>query len=208
MSSIVRMLRVALTGGLASGKTTVADRWAENGAVLIDSDVLARQVVEPGTPGLAAVRERFGDRVLAADGGLDRQALGAVVFADSQARKDLEGILHPLIRARAAELERAAAPAAIVVQVIPLLAETGRSEGFDAIVVVDLPTEIQLRRAMARDGSSAEQAGARIAAQAGRTERLAIADLVVDNSGDRDQLLAEADRVWQELRRRAALAAG
>ena len=202
------MLRVALTGGLASGKTTVADRWAENGAVLIDSDVLARQVVEPGTPGLAAVRERFGDRVLAADGGLDRQALGAVVFADSQARKDLEGILHPLIRARAAELERAAAPAAIVVQVIPLLAETGRSEGFDAIVVVDLPTEIQLRRAMARDGSSAEQAGARIAAQAGRTERLAIADLVVDNSGDRDQLLAEADRVWQELRRRAALAAG
>lgn len=202
------MLRVALTGGLASGKTTVADRWAENGAVLIDSDVLARQVVEPGTPGLAAVRERFGDRVLAADGGLDRQALGAVVFADSQARKDLEGILHPLIRARAAELERAAAPAAIVVQVIPLLAETGRTEGFDAIVVVDLPTEIQLRRAMARDGSSAEQAGARIAAQAGRTERLAIADLVVDNSGDRDQLLAEADRVWQELRRRAALAAG
>lgn len=208
MSSIARMLRVALTGGLASGKTTVADRWAENGAVLIDSDVLARQVVEPGTPGLAAVRERFGDRVLAADGGLDRQALGAVVFADSQARKDLEGILHPLIRARAAELERAAAPAAIVVQVIPLLAETGRTEGFDAIVVVDLPTEIQLRRAMARDGSSAEQAGARIAAQAGRTERLAIADLVVDNSGDRDQLLAEADRVWQELRRRAALAAG
>ena len=208
MSSIARMLRVALTGGLASGKTTVADRWAENGAVLIDSDVLARQVVEPGTPGLAAVRERFGDRVLAADGGLDRQALGAVVFAESQARKDLEGILHPLIRARAAELERAAAPAAIVVQVIPLLAETGRTEGFDAIVVVDLPTEIQLRRAMARDGSSAEQAGARIAAQAGRTERLAIADLVVDNSGDRDQLLAEADRVWQELRRRAALAAG
>ncbi|OYN93031.1 dephospho-CoA kinase [Enemella evansiae] len=201
------MLRVALTGGLASGKTTVAERWAEHGAVLIDSDVLAREVVEPGTPGLAAVRERFGDRVLAADGSLDRKALGAVVFADSQARKDLEGILHPLIRARAAELQQAAAPEAIVVQVIPLLAETGRTEGFDAIVVVDLPTETQLRRAMARDGSSAEQAGARIEAQAGRTERLAVADLVVDNSGDREQLLAEADRVWHELRRRVALAA-
>ncbi|PFG67860.1 dephospho-CoA kinase [Propionibacteriaceae bacterium ES.041] len=201
------MLRVALTGGLASGKTTVAERWAEHGAVLIDSDVLAREVVEPGTPGLAAVRERFGDRVLAADGSLDRKALGAVVFADSQARKDLEGILHPLIRARAAELQQAAAPEAIVVQVIPLLAETGRTEGFDAIVVVDLPTETQLHRAMARDGSSAEQAGARIEAQAGRTERLAVADLVVDNSGDREQLLAEADRVWHELRRRVALAA-
>ncbi len=207
MSNIARMLRVALTGGLASGKTTVAERWAEHGAVLIDSDVLAREVVEPGTPGLAAVRERFGDRVLAADGSLDRKALGAVVFADSQARKDLEGILHPLIRARAAELQQAAAPEAIVVQVIPLLAETGRTEGFDAIVVVDLPTETQLRRAMARDGSSAEQAGARIEAQAGRTERLAVADLVVDNSGDREQLLAEADRVWHELRRRVALAA-
>ncbi len=207
MSNIARMLRVALTGGLASGKTTVAERWAEHGAVLIDSDVLAREVVEPGTPGLAAVRERFGDRVLAADGSLDRKALGAVVFADSQARKDLEGILHPLIRARAAELQQAAAPEAIVVQVIPLLAETGRTEGFDAIVVVDLPTETQLHRAMARDGSSAEQAGARIEAQAGRTERLAVADLVVDNSGDREQLLAEADRVWHELRRRVALAA-
>ncbi|NYI72122.1 dephospho-CoA kinase [Naumannella cuiyingiana] len=200
------MLRVALTGGLASGKTSVADRWAEHGAVLIDSDLLAREVVGPGTPGLASVLERFGDQVRAADGGLDRKALGAVVFADPEARKDLERLLHPLIRARAAELERAAPPDAIVVHVIPLLVETGRAEGFDLVVVVDLPTEVQLRRAMARDGSSAEQARARIAAQAGRTERLAVADLVVDNAGDRDQLLVEADRVWQELVRRASAA--
>ncbi|MGY4721238.1 dephospho-CoA kinase [Naumannella huperziae] len=200
------MLRVALTGGLASGKTSVADRWAEHGAVLIDSDLLAREVVGPGTPGLASVLERFGDQVRAADGGVDRKALGAVVFADPEARKDLERLLHPLIRARAAELERAAPPDAIVVHVIPLLVETGRAEGFDLVVVVDLPTEVQLRRAMARDGSSAEQARARIAAQAGRTERLAVADLVVDNAGDRDQLLVEADRVWQELVRRASAA--
>lgn len=204
------MLRVALTGGIASGKTTVADRWAEHGAVLIDSDLLAREVVEPGTPGLAAVLARFGEEVRATDGGLDRRALGAVVFADPAARKDLEQILHPLIRARAAELERAAAPDAIVVQVIPLLVETmaagaGRTQDFDAIVVVDLPTELQLQRAMARDGASADQTRARIRAQAGRDERLAVADLVVDNAGDREQLLVEADRVWDELRRRGAV---
>lgn len=196
------MLRVALTGGLASGKTTVADRWAEHGAVLIDGDVLAREVVEPGTPGLAAVIERFGD-LRTPQGTLDRKALAAVVFADEEARKDLEGILHPLIRARGMELESQAGEDAVVVHVIPLLVETGRTEGFDAIVVVDVPAEAQLDRAMRRDGSTREQAQGRLAAQASREDRLAVADLVIDNSAGRPELLAEADRVWDRLQEQA-----
>ncbi|OYO24706.1 dephospho-CoA kinase [Enemella dayhoffiae] len=200
------MLRVALTGGIASGKSTVAERWAELGAVLVDADVLARDVVEPGTPGLAAVVERFGEGVRAAGGALDRRALAEVVFTDPGARRELEGILHPLIRERSAELEAAADPEAVVVHVIPLLVEGGRTpEGFDAIVVVDLPEDLQLERAMRRDAASEEQVRGRIAAQAARSERLAVADLVIDNSGDRQELLAEADRVWAELCQRRAV---
>lgn len=196
-------MRVALTGGIASGKTTVSDRWAELGAVIVDSDVLARQVVEPGTPGLAAVAERFGREILAPDGTLDRKALAGKVFGDDEARKDLEAILHPRIRAAADRLEAEAPGGTVVVHVIPLLVETGRTSGFDAIVVVDVPEDVQLERAMSRDGATREQVEARIAAQARRSDRLAVATQVIDNSGDRAALIAGADRVWAELARLA-----
>ncbi|WP_432559229.1 dephospho-CoA kinase [Granulicoccus sp. GXG6511] len=192
-------MRVALTGGIASGKTTVSDRWAELGAVIVDSDVLAREVVERGTPGLAAVAERFGRDVLAADGTLDRKALAGKVFGDDAARQDLEGILHPLIRARGAELEESAPADALVVHVIPLLVEVGRVGEFDTIVVVDVPEDVQLKRAMSRDGATSEQVRARIAAQASREQRLEVATHVIDNSADLAHLVAEADRVWAVL---------
>lgn len=193
-------MRVALTGGMASGKTTVSDRWAELGAVIVDADLVSREVVQPGTPGLTAIAERFGADVLAGDGVLDRKALAARVFGDDAARRDLESILHPLIRRRAVELERSASPEAIVVHVIPLLVETGRTEGYDAIVVVDLPEDLQIARARTRDGFTEGQAQARLAAQATRAERRAVATHVIDNSGERASLLAEADRVWALLR--------
>lgn len=192
-------MRVALTGGIASGKTTVSDRWAELGGVIVDSDVLAREVVEPGTPGLTAVTDRFGREVLAADGSLDRKALAATVFGDDAARADLEAILHPLIRARGLELEESAPRGAIVVHVIPLLVEVDRAGEFDIVVVVDVPEDVQVQRAVSRDAATAEQVRARIAAQASRSERLAVATHVIDNSGDRDHLIAEADRVWRLL---------
>lgn len=196
---------MALTGGIASGKSTVADHWAGLGAIIVDADVLSREVVEPGTPGLAAVIERFGSNLLAADGGLDRAALAAIVFEDQAARADLEAILHPRIRTRAIEMEAAAPVGAVVVHVIPLLVETGQTTGFDAIVVVDIPTEIQVERTMARDRSTRGQAAARLAAQASRDERLAVAAHVIDNSGDLDALRAESDRVWDQLQRQRGL---
>lgn len=196
-------MRVALTGGIASGKTTVSDRWAELGAVIVDSDVLARQVVEPGTPGLAAVAERFGPEILAPDRTLDRKALAGKVFGDDEARKDLEAILHPLIRAAADRLEAEAPEGALVVHVIPLLVEIGRSSGFDAIVVVDVPEDLQLERVMSRDGATRAQVEARIAAQASRSERLAVATHVIDNSSDRNALITGADQVFAELARLA-----
>lgn len=195
-------MRVALTGGIASGKTTVSDRWAELGAVIIDSDVLAREVVEKGTPGLAAVAERFGSDVLAADGSLDRKALAGKVFGADDARRDLEQILHPLIRARGVDMEQAAPEGAVVVHVIPLLVEAGRAAEFDSIVVVDVPEEVQVERAMSRDGATADQVRARLAAQASRSDRLAVATHVIDNSGEPAHLLDEAERVWRELTRR------
>jgi dephospho-CoA kinase len=194
------LMRVALTGGIASGKSTVADYWADLGAVIVDADVLSREVAEPGTPGLAEVVARFGESVIAQDGALDRATLAAIVFNDQQARQDLEAILHPRIRARAAELEAAAPPDSVVVHVIPLLVETGRTQGFDAIVVVDVAPEVQLERTMARDGSTGDQAAARIAAQASRESHLAVATHVIDNSGDEKALLAESLRVWHALR--------
>lgn len=196
-------MRVALTGGIASGKTTVSDRWAELGAVIVDSDVLARQVVEPGTPGLAAVAERFGPEILAPDRTLDRKALAGKVFGDDEARKDLEAILHPLIRAAADRLEAEAPEGALVVHVIPLLVEIGRTSGFDAIVVVDVPEDLQLERVMSRDGATRAQVEARIAAQASRSERLAVATHVIDNSSDRNALITGADQVFAELARLA-----
>ncbi len=193
-----RVLLVGLTGGIASGKSTVAQRLVEHGALLIDADLLAREVVEPGTPGLAAVVDRFGVGVLAADGSLDRPALGRVVFADPVARQHLEQIIHPAVRDRAAELVASAPDGAVVVQMIPLLVETGQTSSFDLVVVVDVPTPVQTDRLIERDALSTAEAQARLAAQASREQRLAAADAVIDNSGDPEELRAAVDSFWAE----------
>lgn len=190
---------VALTGGIASGKTTVANLLAEHGALLIDSDQLAREVVEPGTSGLAQVVTRFGEQVLTQAGRLDRQALGETVFADAAARADLNAIIHPLVRRRRAELIAQAAAGQIVVSVIPLLVETGLVDQFDAVVVVDVPSQTQVARLVRRNDISQEQAQARLDAQASRAERLAAADWVVTNSGSRAELEAQVERLWLEM---------
>ena len=192
-------MRVGLTGGVASGKSTVAALLRELGAVVVDSDVLAREVVEPGTPGLAAVVEAFGPAVLTADGTLDRPALGAVVFGDDAARRRLEAILHPLIRARAAELEAAAPKGTVVVHDIPLLVETGQADRFDAVLVVDVPVETQVERMVRDRGMSREDALARVAAQADREQRLAAATHVVDNTGTREDLRDRVAEVLEKL---------
>ena len=192
-------MRVALTGGVASGKSTVAALLSELGAVVIDSDRLAREVVEPGTPGLDAVVREFGDKVLTADGALDRTALDTVVFADEGARRRLEGILHPLIRSRAAELEAAADPGALVVHDIPLLVETGQAGSFDAVLVVDVPVETQVERLLANRGWTREDAEARVAAQADREERRSAATHVIDNTGTREDLRDRVTEVFTEL---------
>ena len=191
---------IGLTGGIASGKSTVADLLAARGAVVIDADRLAREVVEPGTPGLAAVVRRFGTGVLAPDGSLDRPALGRLVFADPGLRRDLEAILHPAVRARAAELTAAAPDGAVVVQVIPLLVETGQQDAFDLVVVVDVPPEVQLARVRDRDGLDEAGAHARMAAQASREARLAAADVVITNGGSLADLEAQVDRLWVRVR--------
>ncbi len=192
------MIRVGLTGGIASGKSTVADELAARGAVIIDADVLAREVVAAGTDGLAAIRERFGSEVIV-DGVLDRPALGQIVFGDPSARRDLEAIIHPAVRARAAELEAAAEEDAIIVHVIPLLVETDQQHSFDLVAVVDVEPTNQIERLRVRNGFSEEEAQARIAAQAPRTDRLAAADVVIDNSGSRLALQPQVDRLWHRL---------
>ncbi len=191
--------RVGLTGGVASGKSAVAALLRELGAVVIDSDQLAREVVEPGTPGLAAVVEEFGETVLTGDGHLDRAALGSMVFGDEASRRRLEGILHPLIRARAAETEAEAGPGALVVHDIPLLVETGQADRFDAVLVVDVPVETQVERMVRDRGWSAEDARSRVAAQADREERRAVATHVIDNTGTHDDLRERVTEVVGEL---------
>jgi dephospho-CoA kinase len=191
------VFRVGLTGGIASGKSTVADELARRGALVIDADRLAREVVDPGTPELAKVAERFPDTVV--DGRLDRARLAAVVFADPQARRDLERIIHPAVRKRAAELEQSAPPGSVVVHVIPLLVETGQESDFDLCVVVDVDHETQLSRLLARDGMTRAEAEARISAQATREQRLAAADVVIDNSGSVTQLREQIDNLWPVL---------
>jgi dephospho-CoA kinase len=193
-----KMLRVGLTGGIASGKSLVAADLAARGAVVIDADVLAREVVEPGTPALAAILERFGPQILR-NGHLDRSRLGAIVFADPIARHDLERIVHPAVRARAAELERAADPDAIVVHVIPLLVETDQQQDFDVVVTVDVDHETQIRRLVARNGFSRAEAESRIAAQASREERRTAADVVVNNDGDLHHLREQIAALWAVL---------
>jgi dephospho-CoA kinase len=192
------MFRVALTGGIASGKSMVAAELAARGAIIIDADVLAREVVEPGTPALAAIIDRFGEQVVT-EGRLDRPRLAQLVFADPLARRDLERIVHPAVRVRAAELERAAGPDAIVVHVIPLLVETGQQGDFDLVVTVDVDHETQIQRLMARNEFTRAEAESRVAAQATREDRKIAADVVVDNTGSVTQLREQIDALWAEL---------
>ncbi|RZT26418.1 dephospho-CoA kinase [Kribbella sp. VKM Ac-2569] len=196
------MLRVGLTGGIGAGKSAVSSRLAERGAVVIDSDVLAREVVARGTDGLAEVVDAFGPGVLTADGELDRPALGKIVFGDETARRKLEAIIHPRVRARAAEIEAGAAADAIVVHDIPLLVETGQADRFDVVLVVDVPVEVQVQRLTAQRGMTDEEAKQRIASQASRDDRLAAADVVVGNSGSLADLDRRLDEVWDTLEHR------
>jgi len=190
------MLRIGVTGGIASGKTLVSGVLARLGATVIDADLLAREVVEPGTPGLAEVVGRFGPGVLAPDGSLDRARLGEIVFSDDAARRDLNAIVHPRVRARARALEAGAPEGAVVAHVIPLLVETGQQDSYDAVLVVDAPDEVREERLMRRNALSREQARARIAAQATRDERLAAADWVIDNSGAPEDAIGQVERWW------------
>jgi dephospho-CoA kinase len=193
------MLRVGLTGGIGSGKTAVSDLLAEMGAVVIDADVLAREVVAPNTSGLAAIVVEFGPDMLTDTGELDRPAMGARVFDDDEARSRLEAIVHPRVRARAGEIEAAADPAAVVVHVIPLLVETGQASSFDEVVVVDVPPDVQRQRLMQTRGMTPEQVESRLAAQATREQRLAAATQVVDNSGTPEQLRTGVEKLWARL---------
>ncbi|WP_405359536.1 dephospho-CoA kinase [Kitasatospora sp. NBC_00085] len=196
------MLKIGLTGGIGAGKSEVSRLFAAHGAVLVDSDVIAREVVAPGTDGLKAVVAEFGPQVLQADGSLDRPALGAIVFADPERLKALNAIVHPLVRARSAELEAAAAPDAVVVHDVPLLAENGLAPLFDLVVVVDAEDDIRIDRLVRLRGMAEEEARARMAAQATRADRLAVADLVIDNSGPLEALAPRVAEVWGELKRR------
>jgi dephospho-CoA kinase len=192
-------MRVGLTGGIASGKSTVSAILTELGAVVIDADQIAREVVAKGTPGLARVVAAFGAEVLTPEGEMDRPRVGAIVFADPAKRQVLEQIIHPLVRARGQELEEAAPAGAIVVHDIPLLAETGQAAGFDAVIVVDAPEEVQIER-MTRDrGVSEADARARIAAQASREQRLGVATYVIDNTGTREDLRQRVTEVFEAL---------
>ena len=191
------MLRVGLTGGIGSGKSTAARRFAGLGAVLVDSDVLAREAVAPGTDGLAEVVAAFGTGVLGPDGALDRPALAAVVFADPEARERLNAVVHPRVRERTEALVAAAGPDAIVVQDVPLLVETGQAGSYDLVLVVEADLDTRVRRLVGR-GLAEDDARARIAAQASDEQRRAVADVVLDNSGSVDDLEAQVERFWAE----------
>ncbi|WP_030745975.1 dephospho-CoA kinase [Streptomyces griseus] len=201
------MLKVGLTGGIGAGKSEVSRLLVSYGAVLIDADRIAREVVEPGTPGLAAVVAAFGDGVLTGDGTLDRPKLGSVVFADPERLAALNAIVHPLVGARSAELESAAGPGDVVVHDVPLLTENGLAPLYDLVVVVDASPATQLDRLVRLRGMTEQEAKARMAAQATRAARLEIADLVIDNDGPLEALEPQVRKVWEELERRAAEAA-
>ncbi|MFD9967887.1 dephospho-CoA kinase [Streptomyces sp. NPDC059017] len=197
------MLKVGLTGGIGAGKSEVSRLLASYGAVLIDADEIAREVVEPGTPGLAAVVEAFGPDVLTPEGTLDRPRLGAIVFADPKRLARLNAIVHPLVGARSAELEAAAGPDAVVVHDVPLLAENGLAPLYDLVVVVDAAPETQLDRLVRQRGMTEPDARARMAAQATREQRRAVADVLIDNDGPLEALEPQVRRVWAELSDRA-----
>ncbi|GAA3048582.1 dephospho-CoA kinase [Actinokineospora globicatena] len=191
------MLRVGLTGGIGSGKSTVAARLAEHGAVVVDADRVARAVVEPGTPGLAAIAEEFGPGVIT-DGALDRPRLAGIVFTDDAARQRLNAIVHPLVRARTAELVAAAPPDSIVVQDVPLLVENGMGALYHLVIVVDAPVETRIRRLVDHRGLAESDARARIAAQADDDARRAAADIWLSNAGTPDETRAAVDALWTD----------
>jgi dephospho-CoA kinase len=191
-------VNVGLTGGLGSGKSTVAALLGEHGAVVIDADVVAREVVRAGTPGFAAVVARFGPGIVGPDGELDRAELARIVFAAAAALDDLNAIVHPLVGSRSAELAAAAPPGAVVVHDIPLLTENGLADRFDTVVVVEADREVRLAR-LAERGLTRAEAEARMAAQANDRQRRAIADEIVHNDGDLDSLARQIDRLWDRL---------
>ena len=193
------MFRLGLTGGIGSGKSAVSARLATHGAIVIDYDLLAREAVEPGTPALAAIAERFGADVIAADGTLDRTALAAVVFGDDAARHDLEAITHPAIFDLAIAREATAADDAVVVHDHPLLVEVGMDAFCDLVVVVDAPEDVQLERLVTLRGMTESDARARLAAQTTREDRVAAADIVLDNTGSIEDLEARVDEIWTRI---------
>lgn len=198
------MLTVGLTGGIGAGKSEVSRLLVSYGAVLVDADRVAREVVEPGTPGLAAVVEAFGPGVLTPEGTLDRPKLGSLVFGDAERLATLNGIVHPLVRARSAELQAAAAPDAVVVHDVPLLTENGLAPLYDVVVVVDASPETRLDRLVRLRGMTGSEARARMAAQATAEQRRAIADYVIDNDGPIEALEPQVREVWERLEARAA----
>ncbi|MCX4701628.1 dephospho-CoA kinase [Streptomyces sp. NBC_01373] len=197
------MLKVGLTGGIGAGKSEVSRLLVACGAVLVDADRIAREVVAPGTPGLAAVVEAFGEDVLTADGALDRPKLGSIVFADPGKLAVLNSIVHPLVGARSHELESAAAEDAVVVHDVPLLTENGLAPLYDVVIVVDASPETQLDRLVRLRGMTEADARARMAAQATREKRLEIADVVIDNDVPLPELERRVKDVWADLLRRA-----
>ena len=192
-------MRVGLTGGIASGKSTVSAMLRELGAVVIDADQLSRDVVAKDTPGLAAVVEELGPEVLTEDGELDRPAVATIVFGDDAARKRLEAIVHPLVFEEIVRLEEQAPEGAVVVHDIPLLAESGRADTFDAVVVVDAPPEVQVARMVQDRGWTEDEARSRMAAQASPEDRRAIATYVIENTGSLDDLRARVEEVFAAL---------
>ncbi|GGL10408.1 dephospho-CoA kinase [Sphaerisporangium melleum] len=193
------MVKVGLTGGIGSGKSEVARRLAERGAVVVDADKIAREVVEPGTSGLALIVTEFGPEVLREDGSLDRERLGKIVFADSAKLARLNAIVHPRVGERVAELQRAAPPDAVVVYDVPLLAENGLAPMYDVVIVVDASDATRLARLTGARGMDEQDALARIRAQASREDRLKIADIVIANEGDLDALEERVSEVWARL---------
>ncbi|WP_016907103.1 dephospho-CoA kinase [Streptomyces xiaopingdaonensis] len=194
------MVKVGLTGGIGAGKSEVSRLLADLGAVVIDADRTAREVVEPGTPGLAAVVAEFGEEMLTPQGKLDRPKLGALVFSDPERLAALNAIVHPLVAARSAELEAAAGSYDVVVHDVPLLVENGLAPRYDSVIVVDAPEETRMDRLVRLRGMAPEEARARVAAQATREERLAVADFVVENDGALADLESRVRAVWRQLR--------
>lgn len=196
------MLKVGLTGGIGSGKSSVARRLAAHGALVIDADAIAREVVEPGTPALAEIVAEFGDQVLTPEGRLDRARLGEIVFADETKLARLNAIVHPRVEERTQELMAQAKEGTIVVYDVPLLVENNLADQYDVVIVVDVPVHTQVERVTANRGMPEEQVRARINAQASREQRRAVADIIIDNSGTEEELDARVAEVWEELQRR------